>query len=261
MKPREPLAVLRRRYFELFVEAGLPLSAAARRDLEQDPRRGARELLARLDRAELQRQQAVARLRELTEFERRLWDAGLRAVAGVDEAGVGPLAGPVVAAAVILPPGFSITGIDDSKKLSERARVRLASEIKKHAIAWAVHAVEPSEIDELNIYWAAIAAMERAVGRLEPPAQHVLVDARTLARVPLPQQAIVHGDARSVSIAAASILAKTARDERMLELEALFPGYGFAQHKGYPVPAHWDALRRLGPCVEHRRSFALAPRR
>jgi ribonuclease HII len=176
-------------------------------------------------------------------------------VAGIDEAGMSPLAGPVAAAAVILRPGTRIPGVDDSKKLDARERERLVPLIKREAIAWAVAFAEPEEIDRINIYWAGIAAMKRALAALAPVPQHLLIDARRLKDVAIPQQGIVGGDSKSLTIAAASILAKTARDARMREMDEQFPGYGFAKHKGYPVKAHFAALKKLGACAIHRRSF------
>ena len=190
-------------------------------------------------------------------FETALWDGGVTRIAGVDEAGMSPLAGPVAAAAVILAPGTRIAEVDDSKRLDAETRERLAPVIKQRAVAWAVAFAEVEEIDRINIYWAGLAAMRRAIAALAPAAEHLLIDGRKLRDVALPQQRIVGGDAKSLSIAAASILAKTARDAQMRELDAQFPGYGFAQHKGYPVQAHASALVKLGACPVHRRSFAL----
>jgi ribonuclease HII len=189
-------------------------------------------------------------------YETALWQTGVAHIAGVDEAGMSPLAGPVAAAAVILAPGTRIAEVDDSKRLDVEQRDRLAPVIKQQAVAWAVAFAEVDEIDEINIYWAGLLAMRRAVEALAPAAQHLLIDGRKLAELPLPQQRIIKGDAKSLSIAAASILAKTARDARMQQLDAAYPGYGFAKHKGYPVNAHVRALRRLGACPIHRRSFA-----
>jgi len=171
----------------------------------------------------------------------------------VDEAGMSPLAGPVAAAAVVLPPGARIAGIDDSKKLDAAARERLAIEIKATAVAWCVGFAEVEEIDRINIYWAGLLAMRRAIGGLATIPDHLLIDARRLRDVQIPQQAIVHGDCKSLTIAAASILAKTARDALMCELDARHPGYGFAKH---PVRQHLAALSRLGASPAHRRSFA-----
>ena len=166
-----------------------------------------------------------------------------------------PLAGPVSAAAVILKPGTRITDIDDSKKLDANSREALAIEIKEKAAAWSVAFVEVEEIDTINIYWAGILAMRRAVEGLGVTPQHLLIDAKRLKEIAIPQQAIIKGDTKSASIAAASIFAKVSRDALMRTLDTRHPGYGFADHKGYPVRAHYDALSRLGACAAHRRSF------
>jgi ribonuclease HII len=188
-------------------------------------------------------------------FEISLWESGHHAVAGVDEAGMSPLAGPVSAGAVILKPGTRIVGINDSKKLDAAAREELSREIKEKAESWCVAFVEVEEIDAINIYWAGIQAMQRAVRGLGLTPQHLLIDAKRLKEIDIPQQAMIKGDAKSASIAAASILAKVERDAVMRTLDAQHPGYGFADHKGYPVPAHCEALARLGACAAHRRSF------
>lgn len=188
-------------------------------------------------------------------FEQELWAVDVIDVAGVDEAGMSPLAGPVCAAAVILRPGTRIADVDDSKKLDAKERERLAVEIRSSAVAWAVGWATPEEIDTINIYWAGLLAMKRAVLGLGRPPQHLLIDARRLKDLDVPQTRIVKGDARSLSIAAASILAKTSRDARMKELDAEYPGYGFARHKGYPVREHVEMLSRLGATPVHRRSF------
>jgi ribonuclease HII len=166
-----------------------------------------------------------------------------------------PLAGPVVAGACILPPDYRPRGIDDSKQLDRRERERLAADIRRNAICWAVARAEVEEIDALNIYRAGLLALTRAVKGLASCPDHLLVDARKLPEVPVPQTPIIHGDALSLTIAAASILAKTCRDALMAELDAVHPGYGFARHKGYPTADHFEALRRLGACPIHRRSF------
>jgi len=187
--------------------------------------------------------------------ERELWASGIERICGVDEAGVGPLAGPVVAAAVVFPPGVGLKGVDDSKKLLPERRERLAIEIRECAVAWAVAIVEPEEIDRLNIYRASLAAMGRAVDGLSIKPQHILIDARRIPGCDLPQEPIVGGDALCHAIAAASILAKTARDAEMRLLDQRYPGYGFASHKGYATREHLAALRAQGPCEIHRRSF------
>jgi ribonuclease HII len=202
---------------------------------------------------------AAKRLATLLTRERELWSLGFERVAGVDEAGVGPLAGPVVAAAVVFRPGFGLPGVDDSKKLTTERRATLAYAIKDHALAFAVAVVEPVEIDRINVYQASLKAMARAIEGLSIRPHHVLVDARRIPGCDLPQEAIIRGDAHCHAIAAASILAKTARDALMRAYDDEFPGYGFADHKGYGTDAHRDAIRRLGPCAIHRRSFTLLP--
>ncbi len=177
-------------------------------------------------------------------------------VAGVDEAGRGPLAGPVIAAAVILDPLRPIAGLRDSKCLSANRRERLYEEITQHALAWAVGRAEAAEIDRVNILQATLRAMQRAVNALHPCAEHVLVDGNRCPELACPAQAIVRGDSRVAAISAASIIAKVSRDREMIELDARYPGYGLAQHKGYPVKAHLQALEALGPTPQHRQSFA-----
>jgi ribonuclease HII len=189
--------------------------------------------------------------------ETALHSRGLTRVAGIDEAGRGPLAGPVVAAAVILPPDFFHAELDDSKQLSAPQRERLFSELTgRSEIVWSVAAVEPDEIDRINILRATHEAMRRAVAALAAPPAHVLIDGLPVHPFPHPQTALVGGDALSFSIAAASVLAKVTRDRLMVELDARHPAYGFAQHKGYGTPQHLAKLRAHGPCPIHRRSFA-----
>ncbi len=177
-------------------------------------------------------------------------------IAGVDEVGRGPLAGPVIAAAVILDPTHPIVGLADSKTLSPLRRERLAGEIRAKALAWALGRAEVAEIDRINILQASLRAMQRAIAALSIAPERALVDGNRCPPLACPCQAIVKGDATVPAISAASILAKVARDAEMRELHERYPHYGFAQHKGYPTAAHRDALRRFGPCPEHRRSFA-----
>jgi ribonuclease HII len=177
-------------------------------------------------------------------------------LAGVDEAGRGPLAGSVFAAAVILDPARPIDGLRDSKQLSARRRVALAAVIQERSLACAIAFATAAEIDQYNILQATFLAMRRAVEALAFTPTEVLVDGNRAPDFGLPAQAIIQGDALVPAISAASILAKTARDAALIELEALYPGYGFARHKGYPTPEHLAALARLGPCAEHRLSFA-----
>jgi ribonuclease HII len=224
--------------------------------LRQDARSGARALASALERRVRAEQQEQARLRGLFALRARRVGAGARSVAGVDEVGMGPLAGPVLAAAVMLGDAPELPGLDDSKRLSRAARERLASRIHEQALAVGVGRVEPEEIDRSNIYRAGLEAMRRAVLALVRAPDHVLVDARTIPGLACAQTAIVGGDARDASIAAASIVAKVARDAIMCRLDERHPGWGLAQHMGYPTPQHLAALRRLGPSPVHRRSFA-----
>jgi ribonuclease HII len=181
--------------------------------------------------------------------------SGRRIACGVDEAGRGPLAGPVYAAAVILDPGWPVRGLDDSKRLAESVRLDLAIAIRARARAWAVASATVAEIDALNILRASLLAMKRAIEGLALTPQRVLVDGLHCPDVGIPAEAIVGGDATVRAISAASILAKTERDAEMLRLHRRFPAYGFDRHKGYPTPDHLDALRRLGPCAAHRATF------
>jgi ribonuclease HII len=249
---RLALAQIRLRY----VIEGRPLDAATEVALEADSRPGAKAILDAVRRRRFANRSEGQRLRKLLRYESTLWASGVVHVAGVDEAGMSPLAGPVSAAAVVFAPGSRIPGVDDSKKLDAAARDRLATEIKERAVAWSVGFAEVAEIDSLNIYWAGLLAMRRAVEGLAIAPEHVLLDARRLEELPIPQQSIVKGDCKSLTIAAASILAKTARDALMHKLDAEHPGYGFAKHKGYPVREHLAALRQLGASAIHRRSFA-----
>src|ERR1700675_1194681 len=188
-------------------------------------------------------------------YEKNAWASGAVMVAGVDEVGRGSLFGPVVAAAVILDRRYRIRGLRDSKLLLPERRELLAPRIREHAIAWAVAAVDAARIDQINIYHASRLAMREAVIRLQPAADHLLIDAVRLD-CELPQKAIIHGDALSASIAAASILAKVERDRMMCEWDAAFPEYGLASHKGYSTPQHLAALLEYGPTPLHRQSFA-----
>jgi ribonuclease HII len=224
--------------------------------LRVDPRRGARELALRIERRARAEQAETARLARLFERRSRLFDAGARHVAGVDEVGMGPLAGPVVAVAVILPDAVDLPGLDDSKRLSPRSRERLCARIREQAIACAVGKVQPADIDRLNIYRAGLEAMRRAVLALDVAPDHVLVDARTIPGIAARQTAIIGGDREDGTIAAASIVAKVHRDAIMRHLDSRHPGYGFGQHMGYGTEQHIAALRRLGPSPVHRRSFA-----
>lgn len=177
-------------------------------------------------------------------------------VCGIDEAGRGPLAGPVVAAAVILDPARPIPGLNDSKKLSEKRREALAGDIREKALAWAVAEASVEEIDQLNILHATFLAMQRAVAALSVAPERAMVDGNRCPKLPIPVEAVVKGDGKIASIAAASILAKTVRDVGMLALHAIYPQYGFDRHMGYPTAAHFAALEAHGASPVHRRSFA-----
>lgn len=179
-----------------------------------------------------------------------------RLVAGVDEVGRGPLAGPVVTAAVILDPEHPIDGLMDSKKLTESRREKLAAIIKENCLAWSIGRAEVEEIDEINILQATMLAMQRAVAALSPAPDHVLIDGNRCPDLPCSAEAIIKGDGLIPAISAASIIAKVTRDREMVEMDALYPGYGLAGHKGYPTKKHMDALLELGVTPIHRRSFA-----
>lgn len=248
---RLTLTQIRHRYL---VEAR-PLDAITEAALAADPRPGARAILDAIARRRSDNRAEGQRMRKLLRYETALWATGVQAIAGVDEAGMSPLAGPVSAAAVIFAPGARIPGVDDSKKLDAETRERLAVEIKDTAVAWSIGFAEVGEIDTINIYWAGLLAMRRAVEGLSARPEHILIDARRIRDLPIPQQAIVKGDTKCLTIAAASILAKTARDALMCKLDADYPGYGFSKHKGYPVRDHLAALKVLGASPVHRRSF------
>lgn len=194
-------------------------------------------------------------LRCTLKYEKTAWASGASLVAGVDEVGRGSLFGPVVAAAVVLDPCYRIRGLRDSKLLLAERREVLAERIRKHAVAWAVAAVDAARIDQINIYHASRLAMHEAVSQLSPAADYLLIDAMRLD-FELPQQAIIHGDALSASIAAASILAKVHRDRMITEWDPVFPIYGLRSNKGYSTPKHLAALREHGPSPLHRQSFA-----
>ncbi|MDO3378814.1 ribonuclease HII [Geoalkalibacter halelectricus] len=191
----------------------------------------------------------------LCHFEKLAQRRGFRAVAGVDEAGRGPLAGPVVAAAVILPPDFALDGLTDSKKLSDPQRRAFYPLIRAQALAVGVGTASAAEIDQHNILQATLRAMQRAVARLAVPADYLLIDGITPLPTAIAQQTLKQGDSRSLSVAAASVVAKVVRDRIMASLDRSYPGYGLAGHKGYGSRAHLEAIARLGPSPQHRRSF------
>ncbi len=243
---------------ERFVERERPVPKGLVEALECDTRQGAHHLAKQI-RARWRKNRAEGqRLHNLLRFEIELWEQGFNFIAGVDEAGMAPLAGPVVAAAVILPRHYKLRRLNDSKQILDMAvRDELAQQIKQDAVVWSVGRAEVEEIDTINIYHAGLLAMRRAVeGLSSQQPDFVLVDARRIPHCSTPQRGIIKGDALSASIAAASIIAKTTRDALMTEFDSLHPGYNFATHKGYPTPEHCRLLKELGAAPIHRRSFA-----
>jgi ribonuclease HII len=244
---------LRQRY--LIEGAALPAGLLAK--LEADPRGGAQSLFKALKKKQADNRAEGQRLRHMLKFETELWEQGHVHVAGVDEAGMGPLCGPVCAGAAILPRGYKLKGLDDSKKILDEAfREELAETIKRDAVCWSIAWAQVEEIDSINIYQAGLLALRRAVDGLSQQPDYVLVDARKIPGLVPPQRGIIKGDSLSLSIAAGAILAKTSRDLFMAELDAKHPGYGFASHKGYSTPEHLAAMEKLGAIDQHRRSFA-----
>ena len=191
---------------------------------------------------------------DLLKYEKELYDKNINLIAGVDEVGRGPLVGPVVAAAVILPKNYSLAGLNDSKKLSEKKRNELYPQIIKDAISYGIGVVDSKKIDEVNIYEASRLAMYTAIKNLKFKPEHILVDAMPLF-FDIPSTSIIHGDALSASIAAASIVAKVTRDNMMYELDKKYPEYGFAKHKGYPTKSHLEALNKYGPLDNYRFTY------
>jgi ribonuclease HII len=241
---------------ERFVDRECPVPKGLIEALESDARQGAQHLAKQIRERWRKNRAEGQRLHSLLRFEIELWAEGFNLIAGVDEAGMAPLAGPVIAAACILPRDYKLRGLNDSKQiLDEALRTELAKQIKGDAVAWAVGRAEVEEIDKLNIYHAGLLAMRRAVEGLESQPDFVLVDARRIPYCSAPQRGIIKGDTLSASIAAASIIAKTTRDALMCEFDAVHPGYNFASHKGYPTPEHCRLLKELGAAPIHRRSF------
>jgi ribonuclease HII len=241
-----------------FVDCARPVPRGLVEALETDNRQGAHHLAKQIRERRRKNRAEGQRLHNLLRFEIELWDQGFNFIAGVDEAGMAPLAGPVVAAAVILPRHYKLRRLNDSKQiLDEAIRAELAAQIKQDAVVWAVGRAEVDEIDTINIYHAGLLAMRRAVeGLTSQQPDFVLVDARRIPHCATPQRGIIKGDALSASIAAASIIAKTTRDALMCEFDSVHPGYNFATHKGYPTPEHCRLLKELGAAPIHRRSFA-----
>lgn len=217
----------------------------------EDPRKAAARLVRRYEKAQAEH----ARLLKMYAYEHEAWARGHEIVAGVDEAGRGPLAGPVSVAAVILPHDLCLPKLNDSKKLSAKVREELFDEIQEKAIAVGTALIDAQTIDRVNIYQATINGMYEAIFSLQPEPQEVLIDAVPLENLPMASQSIIKGDAKSASIAAASIIAKVTRDRLMDEYDKIYPEYGFAQHKGYGTAQHIEALKKYGLCPIHRRSF------
>lgn len=238
------------------------LSACSPNELEQvleelsaDGRKGVQSLTAAFRKKQEALRREQERTEKLWEIERECLQKGFQTVGGIDEVGRGPLAGPVIAAFVLLKPDSQLLYINDSKKLSAQKREFLAEEIKKEALCVSIGAASAEEIDRMNILQATYHAMQLAVSTAAIQADFLLVDALTIPKIRIPQKGIVHGDARSISIGAASIVAKVYRDTMMTELDKLFPEYGFAEHKGYGTPSHIEAIRKFGPCPLHRKTF------
>jgi ribonuclease HII len=238
-----------------YARAREPVTPQALNKLKRDPRQGVRQIYEALKKRYEREFSERTRLDAMLNFERVLWRAGVQHIAGVDEVGMGPLAGPVIAAAVVFPPHTELPGIDDSKRLDLEQRVEAERRIRGAAVAISIGRAEVDEIDSVNIYHAGLLAMRRAVEALPLRPQHVLVDARSIPGVDAPQNCFNKGDGIDFSIAAASIIAKTHRDRLMDELAQRYPGYGFDRHKGYSTPEHQNAIRTLGPCAIHRKSF------
>lgn len=223
--------------------------------IKSDERKGVQVLLTRWEKRKEEKQKLIDQFREMQKYERALWEKGSRYIAGIDEVGRGPLAGPVVAAAVILPENFQLPGLTDSKKLSQQKREIFYDYIKKNALSYGIGIIMPSDIDKVNIYEATKLAMMEAVKNLSLLPDHLLIDAMKL-EVDIAQTSIIKGDATSISIAAASVLAKETRDAYMKNLASEFPQYGFDKNMGYGTREHLIALEEVGVTREHRRSFS-----
>jgi len=242
---------------ERFVDRERPVPKGLVEALESDNRQGAHHLAKLIQKRWRKNRAEGQRLHNLLRFEIDLWAQGFNMIAGVDEAGMAPLAGPEVAGAVILPRNYKLKRLNDSKQILDVAvRDELAQQIKADAVVSSAGIAEVEEIDTLNIYHAGLLAMRRAVEGLTSQPDFILVDARRIPHCSAPQRGIIKGDTLSASIAAASIIAKTTRDAIMTELDSILPGYNFATHKGYPTPEHCRCLKELGATPIHRRSFA-----
>src|SRR6185295_9775621 len=253
--PRNTEQLSLKTILEQYSEPNMVVSRQVLRNLQRDTRAGARKIYQTLLRRSEEQSRESRRLETMLYFERVLWKTGITRIAGVDEVGIGPLAGPVVAAAVVFPPQTVIDGIHDSKLLDAPTRERLDGEIRAKASGIGIGVVDIEEIDRINVYHAGLRAMQLAIAALPVSPQHVLVDSRTIPDLSLPQNSFDKGDGINFSIAAASIVAKVHRDGLMTEMDSIYPGYVFADNKGYATPVHQSAIRNLGPCAIHRRSF------
>jgi ribonuclease HII len=236
-------------------EKGLSLSKDELTIMGLDERSGVKKAYEQFCRLRSVTEKERNRLEKMQVYENKLRQKGLKLIAGVDEAGRGPLAGPVVASAVILPEINKIQGINDSKKLSPAKRESLYKEIIDHAICWSIGISSVEEIDEINILQASLLAMRRAINGLSQMPEYVLVDAVTIPEISIGQLPLIKGDQKSINIAAASILAKVTRDKMMLELDCKYPHYGFSLHKGYGTAEHIKAIKKYGPSPIHRKTF------
>ncbi|GAA0612395.1 ribonuclease HII [Virgibacillus siamensis] len=225
-------------------------------ELRTDERKGVQQLIERYDKKKLNEHELEQQYTRMCWYEQKSYVKSHQFIAGIDEAGRGPLAGPVVAAAVILPENFKLLGLNDSKQLNEKTRNKFYNIIKKNAVSYGISILSNQEIDQVNIYEATKLAMYRAIDQLDPKPDHVLIDAVTLEKLPCSSEAITKGDQKSVSIAAASILAKVTRDTKMKQLHETYPVYGFASNMGYGTKEHLEALRSYGTTPYHRNSFA-----
>lgn len=225
--------------------------------LAEDPRQGVKQLVEKYHKAEVRRLAELERYQKMTVLEKEGRAQGFQFICGTDEAGRGPLAGPVVAAAVILSENAFIPGLNDSKKLSEKKRESLATSIKSMSLTYGIASASVEEIASLNILHAAELAMKRAIEQCDPRPDLILIDGENRIDLPVYKRQIIQGDSRSVSIAAASILAKVTRDHMMMDYDKAYPGYGFAEHKGYGTKAHYDAIEKMGILPIHRRGFRL----
>ncbi|GAA0495473.1 ribonuclease HII [Salinibacillus aidingensis] len=231
-------------------------SAADWQAYQEDNRKGVQALVLKEQKKHAERQKNLEHFQGMLMWEHRLWEQGYTYIAGIDEAGRGPLAGPVVAAAVIIDDSFYLEGLDDSKKLSESVRERFFDTIKEKAVDYGIGIVNAKTIDQINIYQASKLAMKKAVLELKHQPQFLLIDAVKLPELPIQQESIVKGDQKSVSIAAASVLAKVTRDRMMKEIDRQYPSYQFGSNMGYGTKMHLEALEQFGPTPYHRKSFS-----